>query len=122
MADALLWDLEETAHQLGDVSTRTVLRMIERQEIIAKKVGRRRMVIAASVRSWLDDGIHDTHTVPSAGPDVRGETTCQKRVRPKTAFMKERTRRTGGHRTSTGAAKELAEVLARPIAKKRRRS
>ena len=122
MADALLWNLEETAHQLGDVSTRTVLRMIERQEINTKKVGRRRMVIAASVRTWLDDGIHDTHTGPSAGPDVRGETTCQKRVRPKTAFMKERIRRTGGHRTSTGAAKELAEVLAQPTAKKRRRS
>ena len=98
--------------------------MIERQEINTKKVGRRRMVIAASVRTWLDDGIHDTHTVPSAGPDVRGETTCQKRVKPetKTVSMKGTIRRTGGHRTSTGAAKELAEVLARPTAKKRRRS
>ena len=33
MNDPLLWNLDEAARQLGDVSTRTVRRMLERGEL-----------------------------------------------------------------------------------------
>jgi len=44
MTDPLLWDLSETARQLGGVSTRTVQRLIGAGEINARRVGRRLMV------------------------------------------------------------------------------
>ena len=43
-ADTLLWDLTETARQLGGVSTRTVRRLLQRGEIQAHRVGRRLLI------------------------------------------------------------------------------
>ena len=50
MTDTLLWSLEEAARQLGGVSTRTVRRLLEAGEIEPRRVGRRLLVCAASVR------------------------------------------------------------------------
>ena len=41
MSDELLWDLNETARQLGSVSTRTVQRLIKRGELRSVQVLRR---------------------------------------------------------------------------------
>ena len=113
MSDALLWDLEETAHQLGNVSARTVLRMIARGEIATKKVGRRRMVVSRSVRDWLDGEMQPTHTVSSVGRDVRGANVCQKHANEKmTASTADPIHRTGGPATSMRVARELADLLA----------
>ena len=121
MADALLWSLEETARQLGDVSTRTVRRMIDRREIFTKKVGRRRMVIAASVRAWLDEDMTTAHTVQSVGRDVQGVKACQKHAgESRTASTVDRIRRTTGPASSIRAAKELADLLAPKATKKRK--
>lgn len=113
MTDALLWNLEETARQLGNVSSRTVLRMIARGEIATKKVGRRRMVVSQSVRDWLDGDLQPTHTTNCVGRDVRGVNVCQKHANGKaTASTADRIHRTGGQATSTQVAKELADLLA----------
>lgn len=113
MTDALLWDLEETARQLGNVSSRTVLRMIARGDITSKKVGRRRMVVSQSVRSWLDGDAQPAHTANSVGRDVRGVNVCQKHANGKvTASIADPIHRTGGQATSTRVARELADLLA----------
>lgn len=113
MADALLWDLEETAHQLGNVSARTVLRMIARGEIATKKVGRRRMVISQSVRDWLEGDIRPAHTGECVGRDVRGVNVCRKHANERmTASTAELIHRTGGPATSMRVARELADLLA----------
>jgi len=121
MADALLWDLKETAHQLGNVSTRTVQRLVARGDIATKKVGRRRMVIAASVIAWLDGDMPTTHTGKRVGRDVRGVKACQKHAGKKgTASTAARTRQTTGPVISTRAARELDDLLA-PATKKKPR-
>ena len=122
MTDALLWDLEETARQLGNVSSRTVLRMIARGEIASKIVGRRRMVVSQSVRNWLDGGPHPAHTERRVERDVRGVNACQKHAgRSATVFIDAQTRQTTGLVTSTRVEKELDDLLAPAIRKKPRR-
>ena len=129
MSNALLWDLEETAHQLGNVSSRTVLRMIARGEIATKKVGRRRMVVSRSVREWLDGEIEPAHTVEGVGRDVPNEESiaCQEHARkPRllsagaVASLSAATLHSGGPRTQTLKAKEFADLLKRKTVKKRR--
>ncbi len=124
MSDALLWNLDEAARQLGGVSSRTVRRLMDRGAIRTQKVGRRRLVVAASVREWLDAEMTAEHTDTHAGLGVQGGSACRRSVKTetKTVSTKGRTRRTGGRRTSTQAARELAEVLALPTGKKPKRS
>jgi len=127
MTDTLLWDLTETARQLGGVSTRTVRRLIDAGDIVPKRVGRRLLVRAASVLAYLDRDMTHAHNPMCAGPDARStleERTCQDSARreTKTGYSGGRTRLTGGHRTPRQAASELAAVLALPIGGKPRRS
>ena len=113
MTESLLWDLEETARQLGNVSCRTVLRMIARGEIATRKVGRRRMVVSESVRDWLDGEKEPAHTVSRVGRDVRGANVCQKHANEKTtASTADPIHRTGGPAMSMRVARELADLLA----------
>ena len=121
MSTPLLWDLKETAHQLGNVSTRTVQRLVARGEIATKRVGRRRMVIAASVQAWLDGDMPTAHTGKRVGRDVRGVKACQKHAGKKgTASTAALTRQTTGPVTSMRAARELDDLLA-PATKKKPR-
>jgi hypothetical protein len=50
----LLLSLKASAHLTGDGSTDTIERAIARGELDARKVGRRTMVVAASLRKWVE--------------------------------------------------------------------
>jgi excisionase family DNA binding protein len=49
----LLWSIEETARQMGGVSTRTVRRMIDRRELPTVRVGRRVCIPSADVQRYV---------------------------------------------------------------------
>ncbi len=57
MNETLLWDLAETARQLGGVSTRTVRRLVQQQKIAGARVRSCVMVRPESVRAYLDQQI-----------------------------------------------------------------
>jgi excisionase family DNA binding protein len=75
----LLWSLEETARQLGDVSVRTVRRLIERRQLQVVKIGRRCLVVPASVEAFVEQQ-QSRHNPPRAGDVLGGNSTCQKRT------------------------------------------
>ena len=54
MTETLLWSLEEAARQLGGISTRTVRRLLHVGEIEPRRVGKRLLVCAASVHSYVE--------------------------------------------------------------------
>lgn len=114
MDEQLLWDIEETARQLGGVSTRTVRRLIMRGELPAVRVGRRVSVPAAGVHTYIERNMQPAHNTPRAEPGVRegGNNACHTVARNPPS---------GGSITSMQAAKELAAVLELPIARKQRR-
>ncbi|MCG6862921.1 MAG: helix-turn-helix domain-containing protein [Chromatiaceae bacterium] len=124
MTDTLLWSLEEAARQLGGISTRTVRRLLEAGEIEPRRVGRRLLVCAASVRIYVDRSGPAGQNSGRAGRDVREESTCLESAKRGTRMVSigGRIRRTGGRRTRTQAAEELAKVLELPTDKKPRRS
>lgn len=120
MTNPLLWDLNETASQLGGVSVRHVQRMIERGEIDSIKLGRRRMVVSESVQRWLDSQATQAHDSDRVRPDVReNKQACQ---HAKTGYTSAKTRRIGGCRTPTETAAAVAKVLELPSAKRPKRS
>ena len=111
MNEHLLWDLEETARQLG-VCTRTVRRLIMRGEIPAVRVGRCIRVPARGVHDWLEKSMHPAHNPDCAEPGVRKEFTCHTVAK---------TVQFGGSVTSTQAVRELGVLLKQPTARKQRR-
>ncbi|MEW6332078.1 MAG: helix-turn-helix domain-containing protein [Pseudomonadota bacterium] len=110
--ERLLWSLEETARQLGDVSTRTVRRLVERGELPAVRVGRLLRIPREGVRAWVDQYLDRTHNPPRSEPGVRKETTCHTdaKIAPST-----------GSASSTQAARELGVLLKLPTARKQPR-
>lgn len=124
MTDTLLWSLEEAAQQLGGVSTRTVRRLLEAGEIEPRRVGRRLLVCAASVRIFVDRSGPAEENAGRVGRDVREESTCLESAKrgTRTVSIGGRIRRTGGRRTRTQVAEELAKVLELQTDKKPRRS
>ena len=122
MSDTLLWDLAETARQLGGVSTRTVRRLVQQQEIAGVRVRSRVMVRPDSVRAYLDQQITDSDNPARAGRDVRETSTCRSVNKTRMGSIAALTRRAGGHRTSTQAARELDALLGPPIGRSQRRS
>jgi excisionase family DNA binding protein len=124
MTDTLLWSLEEAARQLGGISTRTVRRLVEVGEIEPRRVGRRLLVSAASVRDFVDRLGSTAKNWQSAGRDVQEESTCLESAKRETKMVSTgvRTRLTGGPRTRTRAAEELAKVLELPTAARPKRS
>ena len=114
MNETLLWDLEETARQLGGVSTRTVRRLVQQREIAGVRVRSRVMVSPESVRAYLAQQITGSDNPARAGRDVRERSTCRKSARHGTWTVStgERTRPTGGRPTWTRAARELDALLA----------
>ncbi|WP_390165228.1 helix-turn-helix domain-containing protein [Thiorhodovibrio frisius] len=63
----LLWDLEETANQLGGVSARLVKRLLDRGDLRAQRVGRRLLVNVQSVLEYIDQAPSLAHNSPCAG-------------------------------------------------------
>jgi excisionase family DNA binding protein len=123
MTETLLWNLDEVARQLGNVSTRTVRRMLERGELPSIRIGRAVRIPADAVREWVDQNMTHPHNQQCAGPDVRGVSTCQKSATgTKMVSTREKIRHTGGSATSTQVARELAAVLELSIERKPRRS
>ena len=113
MTDTLLWSLEEAARQLGGISTRTVRRLLEVGEIEPRRVGRRLLVSAASVRFYVDRLGPGAQNPERAGRDVREESTCLESAKPtRMASMSALTLRATGRPTWTQAARELDGLLA----------
>jgi excisionase family DNA binding protein len=113
-SEPLLWDLSETARQLGGISTRTVRRMLDRGELTAHRLGRRLMIRADSVRGYLDLCTPSLHNSGHAGKAVLPleDSTCRKSVNAiKTGSSPARIRRTGGRATRMEAANRLADLL-----------
>jgi excisionase family DNA binding protein len=113
----LLWSLEETAQQLGDVSVRTVRRLIERRQLEAVKIGRRCLVVPASVMALVEQQQQSRHNPRRAGDVLGGHSTCQKRTTAM-VYVNEKARHTGGRVSPTPAADALAAVLGLPAARK----
>ena len=52
--DRLLISIKETAHELGDLTEKTVYNLLDRREIESVYLGRRRMVVYESLRAYVD--------------------------------------------------------------------
>jgi len=113
MRDPLLWSVEEAAHQLGEISIRTIQRLIDRGELPLVKVGRRVMIPVSAIREWIDQQAQSAHNQQGAGPGVRRKEKSPCHTDAKIALL-------GGCRTPTEAAKELGALLERPIERKPR--
>ncbi len=124
MTGQLLYSLEDTARQLGNVSTRTVRRLIDQRLLSTCKVGRRLMVVADSVRDYVDGNIRPAHNQQCAGLNVREISTCKESAKRGTGTVSTggKIRHTGGPVSPMQAARELAAVLELPTAGKQRPS
>lgn len=109
MTDRLLWSIDETARQLGNISRRTVERLLATGKLRPVKIGRRRMIDPESARALVtNNALGNT----SLGAAVLEITPCQKPgSATKTVSSSGRTRHTGRPRRPTDAADRLAIVL-----------
>ncbi|WP_366929579.1 helix-turn-helix domain-containing protein [uncultured Thiohalocapsa sp.] len=120
-ADPLLWSLDEAARQLGGVSVRTVQRLIQRRELPAVSVGRRRLVRPADVRALIARSSTPSATLSDDNASESTEQQCPEEAsKTATGSFAARTRRTGGSRSRTDAAAQLAAVLGFPTPKTRK--
>lgn len=95
--DPLLWDIPETARQLGGVSTRTVSRLINAGEISSIKVRGRVLVPVSEVKTWVAQQIPmalNKKRVDSAVRNPGGNSTCRNTSRTETVSSKEKDPRT----------------------------
>ena len=110
--DPILWNLEETARQLGNVSVRTVQRLIVAKKLPVVKIGNSPKVPAAVVRAWVDAKKEKADN-PGCELDVRtGGTTCH---------LDGLTARSGGYRSPHQMARELDVLLGQHPKRKRKR-
>jgi excisionase family DNA binding protein len=116
--------MDEAARQLGDVSPRTVRRMVDRGELPTVKVGRLVRIPADAVRGWVENNMRPAHNPECVGQDVQRRSTCQENAKPETKMVSTngKTHRTGGYRSPTRAAAELAKVLELPTGAKPKHS
>lgn len=114
--DELLWTIDETSRRLGGVSPRTVRRMIDRGELPAVRIGRRVMIPVEDVRDWL------ARQKDGGGPAKRNREGAWHENKTGMGSTGAATRRTGGLRTPTQAAADLAAVLEHPTKRKPRDS
>lgn len=99
----LLWSLEEVAHQLGQISIRSVRRMIERGELPFVKIGRRVLIPSEAAREHVAQNLQVAHNSHCAGSAAwKGNNPCHTDAK---------IRRIGGSNSSTQAAKQLTALL-----------
>ena len=127
LPEALLWNLDETARQLGNVHPRTVRRLIDRGELPAVRIGRCIRVPAAAVRGWIEQKISRAHNPSGARQAVATtgvQTLCQNaKSEIKTVSLPGRIPHSGGPVTPMDAANRLGSLLgfdATPIPGKNR--
>ncbi|MBK7542305.1 MAG: helix-turn-helix domain-containing protein [Candidatus Competibacteraceae bacterium] len=109
--EPLLWSITETARQLGEVSARTVQRMIADGDLVEVSVRGRTMVDVASVRRYIENR--------RARARMEGK-PCQEKI--ETDFTSSRSHRTGTRVIPMHGADAAAEVLERITKLRPRRS
>ena len=102
----LLWNLEETAKQLGSVSTKTVRRMLNRGQLPIVRIGRSIRVPSQAVRDFVEKQSEPSQNNACVGPAMRNKGASICHINAKTVPS-------GGLVTSTQAAKELEDLLER---------
>lgn len=114
VSEPLLLDLPEAARWLGGISTRTVRRLIEREELPSVRVGRRLTIPIAALRTWVAKQCPLAHTHGGAGEAVLEEKrTCQESANvTKMGYSPVQTRPSGGRAIQMEAANRLADLLA----------
>lgn len=109
----LLWSLVEASKQLGNVSVRTVRRLVARGDLPSVRVGRLVRIPSAAVHNWIAQNSITTHNQNCVEPEA------WKGIKP--CYTNAQTRNIGGSVLPMQAAKELGVLLALPIEKKRKR-
>ena len=112
-APPLLWDLKEAARQLGEISVRTVRRMLDRGELPKVRVGKSIKIPAASIHNWVAQQASLAHNTYCVGSGVRQQEVNVCHINAKTAAS-------GGRTSPTQAAKELDALLEPRTARRRR--
>ena len=107
-----LIDIDAAAVDLGNISPRTVRRLIADGELQAVKIrGCAPRVVAASIRAYIERQ-SGAHNPDGAGQALHGARQCQSAQREtKTAFTSGPIHRTGGQAGQAEAAKRLAARL-----------
>ena len=109
----LLWSLQEVAQQLGNVSVRTVRRLIERGELPFVSIGRLLRVRVSDVHDWIALNSVIAHNQNCVEPEAwKGNIPCHTSAK---------IHRISGRALPMHAAKELGVLLALPTVKKRKR-
>ena len=110
----LLWSLNEAAKQLGNISVRTLRRLIDRGELGTVRMGRRRFVRPQDAMDWVERNVIGVHTPCCAGPGVRTKEINARHTDAKIVPF-------GGCHTPTQAAEELGGLLGLKTEEKRTR-
>jgi hypothetical protein len=121
MTDSLLWNIAETARQLGGMTPRTVWRLIAAEKLVPVRIGRRTFVEVQSVTALVESlRMQNNRGDNPAGAAVR-EGTCRDTAEEiKTGSTSGRTCRTGGRHSQMDAAVRLAAALELPSRMTRR--
>jgi excisionase family DNA binding protein len=112
VTEILLWSIDETARQMGGLSTRTIRRLIDRGEIPSVKIGRSLRIPAQAVHDWIEDQTREGHNVRCAGDVQQENSACHTNAKI-VPF--------GGCLTPTQMARELDALLRAPPEKKQTR-
>lgn len=109
----LLWTLNDAAAQLGNVSVRTVRRLVDRGDLPSVRIGRLVRIPAAAVHDWIARNSVSAHNQPCVKPEAwKGTQPC---------LTNAMTHRITGSVLPMQAAKELGNLLELPISRKRKR-
>ncbi|MCL1860892.1 MAG: helix-turn-helix domain-containing protein [Proteobacteria bacterium] len=111
--DTLLWSIKEVGNQLGGVSARTVMRLIETGALPVCRVGRLVRVPPDAVREYVARTTQGKYNSPRVESGTLRSTSSWS--------TDARIPRSGGEISPTQAAKELGALLALPTAEMLRR-
>ena len=111
MTAPLLLTLERAAEALS-VSPRTVRRLIDAGHLAPVRIGRSVRLSAVDLHAYVDRQIPRSNIAPGAVAQVQEEDRCHDNVNViRMESIGARTRRTGGRRSRTDAADQLAALL-----------
>ena len=109
---ALAWDIRTTAQKLS-VHERTVRRMLDSHELPCIRIRGAIRIPVKAVEQLLEPPLLPRDNYPRAGSAVQGASTCP---------ISAKKVRTGGHRLSMQAERELDALLEPPTVGKRKPS